>query len=455
MDYGHTLRFGTFVTPSAAQPQAPVQLAQLSETLGYDLVTFQDHPYQASFLDTWTLMSFVASATERIHIAPNVLNLPLRPAPVTARAAASLDLLSGGRFDLGLGAGGFWDAIEAMGGRRLTPGRRWMPSSEAIDIMRGIWVGGRARRAAGAASTTRSTGRSAVRRRRTTFRSGWARTSRACCGSPVRRATDGCRACPTSSRAICNRATRASTTRRPRRGAIRRRSGDCSTSPAPRASTSSRAWRSKTASSTFIVMGDDPAVLQRFAEQVMEPVREAVASARATNGTVSTDGIRPARAIALRREGIAYDELPESLRETAVEPGDTAYASVRSTYMRGRCTRPRAAPARRRRGARTPSRSRDGTRRCRSASEAAATASAVAAPNDGGIVIDLKNSERDRGGRRGERARAHRPRRAVDGRGRRAAARTASRSRAATTAESAWADSRRPAAWAFSAASTG
>jgi alkanesulfonate monooxygenase SsuD/methylene tetrahydromethanopterin reductase-like flavin-dependent oxidoreductase (luciferase family) len=131
MDYGHTLRFGTFITPKAASPQGPVQLAQLSETLGYDLVTFQDHPYQASFLDTWTLMSYVAAATTRIHIAPNVLNLPLRPAPVTARAAASLDLLSGGRFDLGLGAGGFWDAIEAMGGRRLTPGQAVDALSEA------------------------------------------------------------------------------------------------------------------------------------------------------------------------------------------------------------------------------------------------------------------------------------------------------------------------------------
>ena len=46
-----------------------------------------------------------------------MLNLPLRPPAVLARAAASLDLLSDGRFELGLGAGAFWDAIEAMGGR--------------------------------------------------------------------------------------------------------------------------------------------------------------------------------------------------------------------------------------------------------------------------------------------------------------------------------------------------
>lgn len=53
---------------------------------------------------------------------------------------ASLDLLSGGRIDLGLGAGAFWDAIEAMGGRRLTPGESVAALSEAIDVTRGIWT---------------------------------------------------------------------------------------------------------------------------------------------------------------------------------------------------------------------------------------------------------------------------------------------------------------------------
>ena len=74
---------------------------------GAGLVTFQDHPYQAGFLDTWTLLSYVAAQTERIALSGNVINLPLRPPTVLARAAASLDLLSGGRFELGLGAGAF------------------------------------------------------------------------------------------------------------------------------------------------------------------------------------------------------------------------------------------------------------------------------------------------------------------------------------------------------------
>src|SRR4051794_36001118 len=99
MNYGHSLTFGTFITPLNNAPQRVVELARRSEALGYDLVTFQDHPYQAGFLDTWTLMSWVAGQTERIHLAANVLNVPLRPPAVLARAAASLDLLSGGRLE--------------------------------------------------------------------------------------------------------------------------------------------------------------------------------------------------------------------------------------------------------------------------------------------------------------------------------------------------------------------
>jgi alkanesulfonate monooxygenase SsuD/methylene tetrahydromethanopterin reductase-like flavin-dependent oxidoreductase (luciferase family) len=124
-DYGHDLVIGTFITPQNGEPQAPVALAKLSESAGLDLVSFQDHPYQPAFLDTWTLLSYVAASTERIKISGNVINLPLRPPVLLARQAASLDLLSGGRFELGLGAGAFWDAIAAMGGRGDRPRARW------------------------------------------------------------------------------------------------------------------------------------------------------------------------------------------------------------------------------------------------------------------------------------------------------------------------------------------
>src|SRR5215467_8336246 len=138
-DYGHDLLFGSFITPAAARPDDVLALARLSEAAGLDLVTFQDHPYQPAFLDTWTLLSYTAAKTERIKLAGNVLNLPLRSPVWLARQAASLDLLSVGRFEMGLGAGAFWDAIEAMGGPRRTPAEAVAALSEAIDIIRATW----------------------------------------------------------------------------------------------------------------------------------------------------------------------------------------------------------------------------------------------------------------------------------------------------------------------------
>ena len=139
MDYGHDLEFGTFITPSSREPRLGVDLAVASEGAGLDLVTYQDHPYQPAFLDTWTLLSYVAARTERVRLSANVVNLPLRPPSVLARSTASLDLLTGGRFALGLGAGAFWDAIEAMGGKRLEPGEAVTALEEAIEVIRTLW----------------------------------------------------------------------------------------------------------------------------------------------------------------------------------------------------------------------------------------------------------------------------------------------------------------------------
>ena len=157
-----------------------VELAQTAELAGLDLVTFQDHPYQPRFLDTWTLLSVVAAQTSTIRVAPNVANLPLRQPVVLARSVASLDLLSGGRVELGLGAGAFWDAIAANGGPRLTPGQAVDALAEAIAIIRGIWDPETRSVTRGRASTTPSAARSPGRRPRTRSSSGSAPTSRGC-----------------------------------------------------------------------------------------------------------------------------------------------------------------------------------------------------------------------------------------------------------------------------------
>jgi alkanesulfonate monooxygenase SsuD/methylene tetrahydromethanopterin reductase-like flavin-dependent oxidoreductase (luciferase family) len=142
-DYGHDLLFGTFLTPSASDVERLLALAGLTEQVGLDLVTLQDHPYQARFVDTWTMLSVIAARTTRVRVSPNVANLPLRPPAVLARSVATLDLISHGRVELGLGAGAFWDAIVAMGGRRLTAGQGVDALAEAIAVIRAVWAEGR------------------------------------------------------------------------------------------------------------------------------------------------------------------------------------------------------------------------------------------------------------------------------------------------------------------------
>ena len=131
--------FGANVDPTWADPAYPVRLTQVAERLGLDLVTVQDHPYQRAFYDTWTLIAVLAAKTERVLLVPTVANLPLRPPAMLAKAAASLDLLCGGRVELGLGAGAFWDAIVAMGGQRRGGGEAVDALGEAIEVIRLMW----------------------------------------------------------------------------------------------------------------------------------------------------------------------------------------------------------------------------------------------------------------------------------------------------------------------------
>jgi alkanesulfonate monooxygenase SsuD/methylene tetrahydromethanopterin reductase-like flavin-dependent oxidoreductase (luciferase family) len=138
-DHGQELRFGFFLEPSAADAEQVLATARQLDQLGYDLIGVQDHPYQRRFLDTWSLMAVILARTERITVFPDVANLPLRPPAVMAKAAASLDRLSGGRFELGLGAGSFWEAIAAMGGPVRAPGEALAALAEAIEIIRAMW----------------------------------------------------------------------------------------------------------------------------------------------------------------------------------------------------------------------------------------------------------------------------------------------------------------------------
>jgi len=141
-DYGHDLLFGCFLTPDAGHADLVVALARLADGLGLDLLGVQDHPYQPHFLDMWTLLSALAARTERIRLVPDVANLPLRPPAVLAGAAASLDILSGVRVELGLGAGAVARAVGALGGPQRAPGPAVDALAEAITVLRARWMPG-------------------------------------------------------------------------------------------------------------------------------------------------------------------------------------------------------------------------------------------------------------------------------------------------------------------------
>lgn len=148
-DYGQDLRFGANVDPTADDPSWPLRLSRAVEQAGLELIGIQDHPYNVRFLDTWILIATLLQATERVHIFPNVTNLPLRPPAMLAKAAASADVLSGGRVELGLGAGAFRAGIEAMGGPGRSPGEAIDALDDAVHIIRAFWSGDRAIRFTG------------------------------------------------------------------------------------------------------------------------------------------------------------------------------------------------------------------------------------------------------------------------------------------------------------------
>jgi hypothetical protein len=290
-NYGHRLSFGALL-------QTPA-LAHRAEELGYDLVTVPDDD-----LDAWTLLTWIAGRTDRIRLAPHLLDLARREPPVLARSAASLDLLSGGRLELSLGAGaaageaveiirGILDAGEPGPLRHLGEHYR-IPQAQRGPLPAHripIWLAGTD------AEALRLAGRTA---------DGW-----------VGDLTDDV----TAAHKIIDEAARAAG-REP--SEIQRRL----TVPAGVTAAQLLPLASEDGVSTFIVVADDAAELEHFAREVVPELRAAVPAP-------STTSTRPAAVRAQRRPGIDYDNVPASLAERAVEPGDLDYARVRSTYMRG------------------------------------------------------------------------------------------------------------------------
>ena len=128
-DYGHDLTFGTFITPQAQRPDDVVALAQLTERGGPGSRDLPGPPVPAGVprhVDAAVLGRRADRDAARRAERPQPARSASRPCSRAPPRASTCS--SGGRVELGLGAGAFWDGIEAMGGERLTPG-------ESVDAL--------------------------------------------------------------------------------------------------------------------------------------------------------------------------------------------------------------------------------------------------------------------------------------------------------------------------------
>lgn len=131
--------FGINIDPGTSDPGDAFIRAEIADRHAIDLALIQDHPYIDRFFDTWVLLALVAARTERVHVGTNVSPLALRPPAMLAKAASTLDVLSNGRVELGIGTGGFAQGIASFGGA-LPEKPDIVPAfDEAVRVIRGLW----------------------------------------------------------------------------------------------------------------------------------------------------------------------------------------------------------------------------------------------------------------------------------------------------------------------------
>ena len=133
----------TFATPAGNESfEQSLGVARAADAAGFSAVAFSDRPHDP-MLEGWTLATAVAARTERIRFFHSTLNVPYRFPAVLAKEAATLDLISGGRLDLCLGAGGEANRplYDSIGVPLAAPGERLQDLRDAIAILRGMWAG--------------------------------------------------------------------------------------------------------------------------------------------------------------------------------------------------------------------------------------------------------------------------------------------------------------------------
>lgn len=138
----------------ARLPWAPVEAtARRAEALGYHSLWLSDHlfldrrrygggPGRVPGFDPLPALGALARVTDRVRLGTLTLCSPLRPASVTAKQLATVDVLSGGRLTVGVGAGWAEDEFRVAGIPFRRPGERLRHLEESVHVLRGMFGGG-------------------------------------------------------------------------------------------------------------------------------------------------------------------------------------------------------------------------------------------------------------------------------------------------------------------------
>src|ERR1700722_6186803 len=151
----------SFSAEAPASWEHLVDWVQLLETCGFDRVLVSEHIAFGMNMDAYadpkvggteggrqptgpdghwleplTVLTYIAARTERIRLGTNILLAPLRPAAVLAKTVATMDVLSGGRIDLGVGVGWQREEYEVAG---VDFGRRGAILDQTLEVCQRLW----------------------------------------------------------------------------------------------------------------------------------------------------------------------------------------------------------------------------------------------------------------------------------------------------------------------------
>ncbi len=121
-------------------------VARDAESLGFDSVWVYDHfhtvpePTQEVTYEAWTMMAALAAATDTIRLGQMCTCNTYRPPSYLAKVAASIDVISGGRLEMGIGAGWYEHEHDGYGYPFLPPGERLGMLREGVEIMKAMWT---------------------------------------------------------------------------------------------------------------------------------------------------------------------------------------------------------------------------------------------------------------------------------------------------------------------------